>query len=887
LEGFVGISTAGIGSGLDVDSIVSKLMQVEAQPLANFDKKTASVQAKLTAYGSLNGALSAFQGSLSNLAKPASFQSLSSVSTNTDVLVGTATTSAVAGTYKINVTQLAQAQTLTSSGQTSVNSAIGTGTLSFQLGTVSGGTFGLAGAALDPALISGGLANGALTINGTAIVTGNTTKSAALLAEAINAKSATTGVTASAAATATSATLFGGVGTGNFGDIDTSGGGTYSLSVGGVTLVSQGTGIAAGAGESAATLDTLLAGSNGTTAALAAAGITFTGTAANGDLVFTHADGANITVTESVTGSVAGGIGKTSVDPNAGSSLVASATLTLTSDTASPIKIGGSNPARAGLTAGTGGAYIGASFAQDGGQLSGSVIIDSSNNTLQGIRDAINKAALGVTATIVSDGSATPNHLVLQSTKTGASTTIKLTVDGGDVALTNLLGYDPAGTQNLSQNAAAQSTTLDVNGISVSSATNSVSGAIQGVSLTVGKVGAASLIIAKDSAGVKSGVDTFVKAYNDLNKAIKDLSSYDPTTKKGGPLLGDSTAQNIQSSVRKQLTSTITGLSGNLTSLSQIGVSFQKDGALTLDGAKLTTAITNNFADIGRLFAAIGGASDNLVSFTSSTAKTKPGTYGLTVTQLATQAGLTSEAALAGTTAIAASTTWSIKLNDTTPTSTSHFGTVSIPTGSYTPAELAALLQSTINASSNFTSDGVTVSIDGSGKLVVNSSRYGTAANIGISSLTGTAVSDVFGASPVTVDGTDVEGTIGGSIVTGSGRFLSGAVGSDAEGLKVEITGGSIGDRGTVSFSQGYAHVLGTLAASFLGTTGSINGRTTGLAATIKDIAKQKDTFNDRLTDIEKRYRAQYTALDTSISSLNATSSFLTQQFAALAKQTS
>jgi flagellar hook-associated protein 2 len=201
-----------------------------------------------------------------------------------------------------------------------------------------------------------------------------------------------------------------------------------------------------------------------------------------------------------------------------------------------------------------------------------------------------------------------------------------------------------------------------------------------------------------------------------------------------------------------------------------------------------------------------------------------------------------------------------------------------------TPTDLATLLQSTINASSNFTSDGVTVTVDAGGKLVVTSSRYGSAANVGITNLSGTDVADVFG-NAAAVDGLDVEGTIGGAPVTGSGRFLTGAAATDADGLKVEITGGATGDRGTVNFSQGYAHVLGNLLSGFIGTTGTINGKTTGLNATIKDIAKQKDTFNDRLIDIEKRYRAQYTALDTSISSLNATSSFLTQQFAALAKQ--
>ncbi len=101
------------------------------------------------------------------------------------------------------------------------------------------------------------------------------------------------------------------------------------------------------------------------------------------------------------------------------------------------------------------------------------------------------------------------------------------------------------------------------------------------------------------------------------------------------------------------------------------------------------------------------------------------------------------------------------------------------------------------------------------------------------------------------------------------------------------MTGGAIGDRGTVNYSQGYAHGLNSLASTFLGANGYISGRTNGLNDSIKDITKAKDTFNERLIDIEKRYRAQYTALDTSIASLTSTQNFLTQQFAAMAKQTS
>ncbi|MES2297844.1 MAG: flagellar filament capping protein FliD [Pseudomonadota bacterium] len=878
-----------------MNSIVAKLMSVEAQPLNALDKKTTSYQSKLTAYGTLGGAISAFQGSLSTLANPASFQSVTATSNNTDILVGSATKQAVAGRYNINVTQIAQSQTLASGGVASTTASIGLGastTLSFQLGTVSGGVFGLSGGALGAAVAGAGIAAGSLTINGSAIATDTSTRSAKQLADVINAKSATTGVSASAAPTSTSATLFGGAGAPSFGDIDTTGGGSYTLTVGGVQIGTQGAGVAAGAGLSSAAIDAALAGAS-VSSALTAAGISFTGSAANGDLVFSNSDGANIAVVEAVSGAVSGGIGKSAVTVNNGSSTTAGSTITLASSSSSPITIGGNAPALAGLTAGSGGAYVGASFSQDGNQLSGSLVIDSSNNSLQGIRDAINKAGIGVTATIVSDGSATPNHLVLSSSKTGASATIKLAVTdtgGGvaDAALTSLLAYDPAGTQNLVQNSAAQSTNLTVNGIAVTSATNSVVGAIQGVNLTIGVTGSASLTVAKDTSTVTKAVAAFAKAYNDLNKSVADLTGYNASTKTAGPLLGDSAAQSIQSLLRRALGTPIDGLTGSLTTLSSIGIAFQKDGTLTVDSSKLGTAVTNNLDGVSALFSSLGSVSDSLVGFTSASDKTAPGTYDLNVTSFATQGSLTSDAALGATTVIGANTTWAATLNDSTPAAAIHTATISIPAGSYTPSQLATLLQSAINAVPAFSAEGSTVSasIDGNGALVLNTARYGSVANLALTSLTGSAVSDVFGAA-TSVVGKDVAGSIGGVAVTGSGQFLSGASGSPADGLKVEITGGALGARGTISYTHGYAHALDKLAASFLGDSGFITGRTKGINASIDDIAKQKERFSNKLVDIEKRYRAQYTALDASIASLNSTQSFLTQQFAALSKQTS
>ena len=873
------LSSPGIGSGLDVNSIVDKLMAAEAAPLAAYDRKTASYQSKVSAYGQLSGAVGVFQSALGGLNSVTAFKALSATVGNKDLMSASATAKAVAGNYKVNVSQLAQAQTLMTSGLASKTSTIGLGgstTLFFQFGS-SSGSFGLQGAGLTSSMLANGLSNGSLSINGTAITTSASTNSASALAAAINDKSSTTGVTASVA------NIFS-----TFGDVATDGSGSYSLKVGNTVIASQGAGVAAGAGVTAASIDADLANpASAAATSLAAAGITFTGSAAAGTLEFRNASGASVAITETASGTT-GGAKTAAGAANVGATYASASSVTLASANGNPITVAGTNPAAAGLTAGTGGSFLGGGFTQDATQPSGSVVIDSSNNTLQGVADAINKASLGVTATIVSDGSATPYHLVLTSNKTGENASMKISLSGDgsnppDAALNTLLGYDPTGTQSMQQTTAAQDTKLTVNGIAVSSHSTTVSEAIQGVSMTVNQVGSTTLNVARDTNTVKTNLNAFVKAYNDLSGALKKLTAYDPETKKAGALQGDPTAQSVQSQLRRMLGSEITGLSGNLKNLGQVGISFAKDGTLNLDESKLTKAMESNFADIAGLFTAIGTASDPNVSFTSSTAATKPGSYQLNITALASQGALTSNAAVAGTTTIGANTTWAVTLNDSTPSNSKNIANVTIPAGTYTPAELAKVLQSSINGSSAFSSAGSSVSatIDSNGKLVLSSSKYGSTSNIGLGDVSGSSVASVFGgATPVA--GTDVAGTLGGKAVVGSGQTLTGADGTDAEGLKIEITGGALGDRGTVSFSQGYAYQLNNLATSFLGSKGLLTTVTDGLNKSIKDVDKQREAFSTKLDAIEKRYRTQFTQLDVTLSKMQSTQAYLTQQLAAL-----
>jgi flagellar hook-associated protein 2 len=858
-------------------------MSAESAPLTNYDNKTAAYQNKLAAYSKVSAAVASFQGALTSLNSSSTFSALSTASSNKDVLTATTSSGAVAGKYKVNVTQLAQAQSLVSGGKASTSAMIGAGaktTLTFQFGSVTGGTFGASGSALGLGVAASGIGSGSLTLNGTAIVTNGTTRSARELAAAINDKSDDTGVVAKAGTASTAADMFK-----NFGAVSVASGGSYKLTVGGVELA------AASEGETvdAAALDASL-GSTATKNALAAANITVTGSAADGTLQFQAVDGSNISVTESVTGEVQGGIGMDAASANKGSNNTATAGVTLSSADGSQIVVGGNNPSLAGLAAGSSGSYLGAGFSQDGAQNMGTVTLDTKDQSLQGIRDAINKANIGVTATIVSDGSDNPYHIVVTSNKTGASSAMKISVGGDgdqppDAAIAALMGYDPAGTQGLTQTSGAQDTKLTMNGIEVTSKSTTVTDAIQGVSLDVATLGSSTLTVSKDTTSVTDSINAFVKAYNTLNSTIAGMTSYDATTKQGGVLQGDSSVRSIQSQLRRQLSASVEGLGGKLTNLGQVGISFQKDGSLAVDSTKLNNAITNNFSDIGGLFAAMGSASDGGISFDKSTAATKPGEYAINITKMASQGKISSSSsALSGSTKIAANTTWTVTLNQTDPATDTKVQNISIPAGTYDNTQLAAVLRAAINGNSTFAGagDAVEATVDSSGKLSLASSKYGEMSSISLSSVTGTAVGDLFGSATPT-KGEDVEGTIGGVAAAGNGQTLTGAGGSNAEGIQLTIKSGSTGDRGTVTFSQGYAYQLTNLATSFTGKDSILQSKTDGLNVSIKSVADQRDAFSTRLTAIEARYRAQFTALDTMLSSMQSTQSYLTQQLAAIA----
>lgn len=418
-------------------------------------------------------------------------------------------------------------------------------------------------------------------------------------------------------------------------------------------------------------------------------------------------------------------------------------------------------------------ASVGNTFTPNAAKTDLNLTIDSSNNTLAGVRDAINAVNSSVSATIINDGAT--NHLVITSKDTGEVNSLKIAVtDSGDGNNTDTLGlsrlaYDPTASvgsgKNMSQMQVAQNALLEIDGIAVVKASNTVTDSISGVTLnllTTSGGTSANLSVASNKEKVKESVTAFVDAYNKLDTTLRSLTKYDETGKASGVLLGDATARSVISQLKSVMTKTIT-TGGNLTTLSQVGVAFQRDGKLALDSTKLDAAVASNFSDIASLFATTAKATDPQITFQGSTSKTQAGTYAINVT----------------------------------------------------------------------------------------------------------------GIAPTT-------GTINGIAATGTGSNLVGAVGDASEGLNIKVTSGALGARGTINFSIGYASQFDSLITNLLSDTGILASRTEGINSSIKRLDKQAESITVRLTAIEARYRAQFTKLDTLMSSMSTTSAFLTQQIASI-----
>lgn len=245
-------------------------------------------------------------------------------------------------------------------------------------------------------------------------------------------------------------------------------------------------------------------------------------------------------------------------------------------------------------------------------------------DTLSDVRDAINAATdnTGLKSAIINvdDGlGGTEQKLVFTADKTGLDNAITITAIDDDAFNSDASGLSRLVNAQLSEPAAALDGQIKVDGQLVSSTNNTYADVVDGISITAKTVGAGeTLTIGQDKEVVKLKISQFVENYNGLVSTFNALSSYDAESDVAGLLLGDSVLRGVQNSIRQEITSSVSGLSGSFSTLAELGITTDDEGKLTVNADKLDDAMDSDFDQIGELFASTNGLSNKLDSVIES-----------------------------------------------------------------------------------------------------------------------------------------------------------------------------------------------------------------------------------------------------------------------------
>lgn len=517
-----------------------------------------------------------------------------------------------------------------------------------------------------------------------------------------------------------------------------------------------------------------------------------------------------------------------------------------------------------------------------------SIIVTDDNNTLEGIRDAINEKDAGITASILNDG--TGYRLVLKSDATGETSAFRMTVSGdsdGDANDANglsALNFN-ATNQHMTESVRAQDAEMTFNGISVTRTTNEVTELVDGVTFDLTDTTTSSTItIARDEDLIVERLQNFVDQYNELQGIIKEVTAYDSESGSGAVLLGDSTIRSLSSQIRSSLNQVVTGLENSpVRSLAEIGFSTNfQTGQIEFDSEEFLDQLEDYPDEVDAIFSR-NLVSDNAdVTFSSIGSKTEPGDYDVVVTQLATQGSFSGAVVGAPTNIVVGGANDELVLEVDGVTS----GTLTLTNNTYaTLADLAAEIQTQIDADSALSDVGVTVTVD-SDTLIFTSEKFGSSSSVNLTSVEDGSLYGLTAGSGT--DGVNVEGTINGQTATGTGQTLSlSLAGDDADGVSVQVTatsfpGASSQLTSTVSVADGVAQSLVERFNDMLSFEGLITNKITSLNAQLATVDQQRVDLDERLESLEQRLARQFIAADTRVSQLNNTEQFVKTQLAAI-----
>ncbi|MCG7957073.1 MAG: flagellar filament capping protein FliD, partial [Candidatus Thiodiazotropha endolucinida] len=245
------------------------------------------------------------------------------------------------------------------------------------------------------------------------------------------------------------------------------------------------------------------------------------------------------------------------------------------------------------------------------------LVLDGSNNTLTDIRDAINSATTnpGVTATILNEASG--SRLILTSEESGLANAITINVTDGDDAsntdangLSRLFHIGVGGDGLAEQVDTAQDAILTIDGFSITGASNTVTSAISGVTLSLTGAGSSTINIARDNTEIEDRISGFVDAYNTLIEQIDDLEA--------GSLYNDSSLRRIKQGFVDVINQTV-DIAGDTAYLFEIGITRDRDGVLSVDSSELSTALADDFNRVTQILSeATTGYATRFFNYTES-----------------------------------------------------------------------------------------------------------------------------------------------------------------------------------------------------------------------------------------------------------------------------
>jgi flagellar hook-associated protein 2 len=424
------------------------------------------------------------------------------------------------------------------------------------------------------------------------------------------------------------------------------------------------------------------------------------------------------------------------------------------------------------------------SFTVNGAEPGGSVVIDNTNNTVTGIRDAINKANIGVKASIVNDGDG--YRLVLTSAKSGAANSMEITaIEGGSPGLSALAfnaDESEPGT-NMSQTVAAENAVAAIDGITITRDTNKISGVIEGVTfdlLSTNVDAPAMISVGRDEQGIATRLQAFVDAFNDVKALTGELTAFDPDAKQGSLLTGDAALRGLASQLRRMMGSAVAGLGSDaIRSLVDLGVTTDQNNGyfLTFSQSRLTEALARDATAVAGLLATSKTASDSLIEFVGFGNKTEPGSYVVQITRAPARGQLLAAS-------LAPNDFNDVKIDDdndelSVAVNGVASGTITLTQGKYADgAAMAAEIETRINADPALLAAGalVTVAFNATdNRYEITSRQYGPDSIVAMLSV------DTKTASELGFDvddgesgrGADVEGLVNGRVATGKGQFLT------------------------------------------------------------------------------------------------------------------